>query len=58
MVNLSLGVTLDEDKNEDKDLTFAFDGLSVVIEKDLYASLKNPVIGFDADKGVTVSAEE
>ena len=51
-------MTLDEDKDEDNDLTFTFDGLSVVIEKELYATIKNPVIGFDADKGITVAVEE
>jgi Fe-S cluster assembly iron-binding protein IscA len=51
----SLGVTLDEDKNEADDLAFTFDALTVVVEKELYASLKEPVIDFDADKGITVS---
>ena len=51
-------MTLDEDKDEDNDLTFIFDSLSVVIEKALYASIKNPVIAFDANQGITVAVEK
>lgn len=50
-------MTLDEEKDEDVDLTFTFDGLSVVIEKELYASIKNPVIVFDANQGIKVLLE-
>ena len=53
----SLGVTLDEDKDEDNDLTFTFDDLPVVIDKDLHESLGDLVIGFDPDKGITVSVK-
>jgi len=53
----ALGVTLDEDKDEDNDLTFTFDGLSVVIDKDLHESLGDLLIGFDPDKGITVSVK-
>lgn len=53
---LTLGVTVDEEKDEDNDLSFSVDGLPVVIEKGLYESLKDIRIGFEPDSGITVSA--
>ena len=53
---LTLGVTLDEEKDEANDLSFSVDGLPVVVEKELYESLKDVCIAFDPDKGITVSA--
>ena len=53
---LTLGVTLDEEKDEDNDLSFSVDGLPIVIEKTLLESLKDVAIAFDSEKGITVSA--
>ena len=49
-------MTLDEEKDEDNDLSFSVDGLPIVIEKNLYESLKDVTIAFDPEKGITVSA--
>ncbi|MDR1163217.1 MAG: hypothetical protein LBM17_05195 [Candidatus Accumulibacter sp.] len=51
---LSLGVSLDEERNEEEDLLFSIDGLPVVIEKSLYAAIADVVIVFDTDRGIVV----
>ena len=53
---LTLGVTLDDEKDEDNDYAFSVEGLPVVVEKDLYDSLKDSVIDYDQSKGITISA--
>ncbi|MDR3299217.1 MAG: hypothetical protein LBU43_04260 [Candidatus Accumulibacter sp.] len=52
---LKLGVTLDEDRDEENDLLLTFDGLPVVIEKSLHAALPDIQIAFDEEEGIVVS---
>ena len=53
---LTLGVTLDEDKDEENDLAFSIDGLPVVIDKALHDSLTEVLVAYDPEKGIVVSA--
>lgn len=55
---LALGVTLDEDKDDEADLAFSLDGLPVVIEKTVYETLKDCSIVLDNEKGITVSIRD
>lgn len=52
---LVLGVTLDEEFDDDNDLRFDLDGLPVVIEKSLNESLENVNIAFADDQGIVVT---
>jgi Fe-S cluster assembly iron-binding protein IscA len=52
---LSLGVALDEDRDEENDLAFTLDGLPVVIEKNLHAAFPDIRIAFDENDGIVVS---
>jgi Fe-S cluster assembly iron-binding protein IscA len=52
---ISLGVSLDDERNEEEDLAFTLDGLPVVIEKSLYAVFPDIRIAFDEDNGIVVS---
>jgi len=54
---LSLGVSLDDEKNEAEDLVFSLDGLPVVIDKSLHAALPEIEIAFDAERGIVVNAQ-
>lgn len=49
-----LGVSVDEDFNEEDDLKFEVDGLPVVIEKSLNEQLKDISIEVDPDSGIVV----
>jgi Fe-S cluster assembly iron-binding protein IscA len=51
---LSLGVGLDEERNEEEDLLFTIDGLPVVIGKSLYAAIPEIEIAFDEERGIVV----
>lgn len=55
MGKLLLGVTLDESYNDDEDLNFDVNGITVVIDKVLYSTLNDIEIVFDAEKGIVVS---
>ncbi|MDR2055598.1 MAG: hypothetical protein LBQ10_07010 [Desulfovibrio sp.] len=52
---LTLGVTLDDERDEENDLLFTVENLPVVIEKSLYSSLADLRISFDQEKGIIVS---
>jgi Fe-S cluster assembly iron-binding protein IscA len=52
---LTLGVSLDDERNEEEDLLFTVDGLPVVIDKSLYAAIPEVEIAFDEDSGIVVS---
>jgi Fe-S cluster assembly iron-binding protein IscA len=54
---LSLGVGLDEERNEEEDLLFTIDGLPVVIGKSLYAVIPELEIAFDEERGIVVSGK-
>ena len=52
---ISLGVALDEDRDEENDLAFTLDGLPVVIDKNLHTTFPDIRIAFDEDNGIVVS---
>jgi len=54
---LTLGVGLDDERNEEEDLLFTVDGLPVVIQKSLYAAIQELEIGFDEDRGIVVEGK-
>ena len=54
---LTLGVSLDEERNEEEDLLFPIDGLPVVIGKSLYAAIPGLEIAFDEERGIVVSGK-
>lgn len=56
-VKLSLGVTLDEDFDEEDDLKLDIDGLPVVIDKNLAEAMERARISFEEGKGVVVSID-
>jgi Fe-S cluster assembly iron-binding protein IscA len=52
---LNLGVSLDDERNEENDLFFAIGDLPIVIEKNLHAALPEIEISYDEDRGIIVS---
>jgi Fe-S cluster assembly iron-binding protein IscA len=54
---LSLGVALDDERDEKEDLLFTVDGLPVVIGKSLYAAIPEIEIAFDEERGIVVSGK-
>lgn len=52
---LILGVTLDEEFNDEDDLRFEEEGLPIVIEKRLYDTLKDLRINLDPEEGIVVT---
>ncbi|MDR0563779.1 MAG: hypothetical protein LBG78_02425 [Azoarcus sp.] len=55
---LKLGVSLDEERDEENDLFFSLDGLPVVINKSPHETIQDIRIAFDEDEGIVVSAGE
>lgn len=55
---LTLGVTLDEERDAENDLLFTVETLPIIIEKDLYSSLADVCISFEQEKGIIVSHNE
>jgi len=50
-----LGVSIDEDFNDEDDLRMMIDGLPVTITKQLNETVKDICLDFDPAKGVTIS---
>jgi Fe-S cluster assembly iron-binding protein IscA len=53
--NVSFGITLDEERDEDTDLSLTVEGLPVVIERYLYESVRDASIVYEANRGIVVS---
>lgn len=52
---LLLGVTLDEEFNDEEDIRLEEGGLPIVIEKQLYNTLKDLRINLDPEEGIVVT---
>ena len=52
---LMLGATLDDAYNDVDDVVYSVDGITVVVDKVLHASLEKVEIGFDEEKCICVS---
>jgi hypothetical protein len=52
---VSFGVTVDEERDADNDLVLTVDGLPVIVERYLYASVKDASIVYDAGRGLVIS---
>ncbi|WP_027176528.1 MAG: hypothetical protein ACEB74_15035 [Desulfovibrio aminophilus] len=54
-VKLNLGVTLDDAFDEKEDMKLDIDGLTIVVDRILYESMRDAVISIEEGKGIVVS---